>query len=354
MPTAMIQSLLLAFLPILVYILAEELLGMIWGLVVAILSGLIEMLVSYVKERKLETMILLDIGLLLVFGLVSVGLQNDLFFKLKPAILQLVFIILLGITIYTPHSILLKMGARYLKNLSITPDLEHHFKRSLSPIFYLLIVHTLLIVYAAFYMSTRWWGFISGVLLYILLGIYFAVPLLLGIVRRRRSSSQEWFDVVDPEGRVIGQATRQACHSNRNLLHPVVHLHVLDGNHRLYLQKRSPAKEIQPDKWDTAVGGHIQRGESVESALKREAEEELGLIRFPIIPLIRYVMTSPIESELVYVFKTHYHDEITVNPDEISEGRFWEMEEIQARLEEDLFTPNFRQEFKMLMELNLL
>lgn len=354
MPHSLIQSILLTFLPILIYILAEEFLGMIWGLVVAIATGMVEMIIIYIKERKLETMILLDIGLLMVFGLISISLQNDIFFKMKPVILQIILIVLIGVTIYTPHSILLRMGTRYFKNLAITPEMELRFKQSLKPIFYLLIFHSLLIIYSAFYLSTRWWGFISGVLLYILLGIYFLVPFLRHFYYKKRATPTEWFDLVNGDGRVIGRASRDACHSDRNLLHPVVHLHVLDGENRLYLQKRSPLKGIQPDKWDTSVGGHIHSGETVEDALKREAEEELGLTRFPIMPLARYVMNSEIESELIYVFKTYYHDEITINPIEISQGRYWSMEEIQSRLGDGIFTPNFAYEFDMLRQLKLL
>ena len=48
----------------------------------------------------------------------------------------------------------------------------------------------------------------------------------------------EILDVVDEEGRVIGQATRGACHADRSLLHRAVHLLVYDDGGRLFLQKR--------------------------------------------------------------------------------------------------------------------
>ncbi len=74
-------------------------------------------------------------------------------------------------------------------------------------------------------------------------------------------NSQELFPLVDTEGNVIGQATRGECHGGSMLLHPVVHLHLFDVAGRLYLQRRPEWKDIQPGKWDTAVGGHVDYGE---------------------------------------------------------------------------------------------
>ena len=88
-----------------------------------------------------------------------------------------------------------------------------------------------------------------------------------------KDNSEEVFPVVDEAGNVIGKATRGECHSGSKLLHPVVHLHVFDAEGRLFLQHRPEWKDIQPGKWDTAVGGHVDFGENVGIALKREARE---------------------------------------------------------------------------------
>ena len=60
------------------------------------------------------------------------------------------------------------------------------------------------------------------------------------------NTRQELFPIVDEQGNVVGSATRAECHSGSMLLHPVVHLHIFDSQGRLYLQRRSMNKDIQP------------------------------------------------------------------------------------------------------------
>lgn len=157
-------------------------------------------------------------------------------------------------------------------------------------------------------------------------------------------NSEEIFPIVDQEGNTIGKATRGECHGGSKLLHPVVHLHVYDPDGRLYLQKRPDWKDIQPGKWDTAVGGHVDYGEDVASALRREAREELGITGFEPEHLVTYVFESDRERELVNVFRTVFHGAV-VPSDELAGGRFWAPDEIESSLGKGIFTPNFEQEY---------
>lgn len=164
-----------------------------------------------------------------------------------------------------------------------------------------------------------------------------------------KDNSEEMFPIVDEEGNIMGAATRGECHNGSKLLHPVVHLHVFNSKGELFLQKRPAWKDIQPGKWDTSVGGHMDLNENVETALRREAREELGIEDFTSEQLRHYVFESDREKELVFSYRTVYDGEI--NPStELDGGRFWTMDEIRKEMGKDVFTPNFENEFRNVIE----
>ena len=159
---------------------------------------------------------------------------------------------------------------------------------------------------------------------------------------------EEIFPIVNTEGEVVGSATREECHAGTFLLHPVVHLHIFNSAGELYLQKRVMTKKIQPGKWDTAVGGHVDYGEQIEDALLRETREELGVRDFTPEFLMRYEFRSQVEAELVYIYKCEYDGDFNLDPSEVDEGRFWSLDEIKKSIGKGLFTPNFELEIERL------
>ena len=163
-----------------------------------------------------------------------------------------------------------------------------------------------------------------------------------------RAVACEWFPVVEPSGLVVGRSTRSYCHSGAKPLHPVIHIHIIDRFSRIYLQKRAMNKDIQPGKWDTAVGGHVSYGEGILEAVYREASEELGCTDFNPIYLETYQFESEIEKEMVNVFAVVGSYELHPDLDEVAEGRWWDLSDIDANLDKGVFTPNFESEFRMI------
>ena len=163
------------------------------------------------------------------------------------------------------------------------------------------------------------------------------------------SAGMEMLPVVEENGLVVGQTPRKEAHSGLKLLHPVVHLHILNRDGELFLQKRSKFKDLLPGKWDTAVGVHVDYGEILEDALYREAYEELGFSAFNPIYLKTYVWEGVAEKELVNVFAAVGNFSIHSSNDEVEECRFWTMDEIREAIGKGVFTPNFEHEFLALL-----
>ncbi|MDD6894878.1 MAG: NUDIX domain-containing protein [Prevotellaceae bacterium] len=159
-------------------------------------------------------------------------------------------------------------------------------------------------------------------------------------------NKKELFPAVDNDGNIVGTITRGEAHGGSMTLHPVVHLHLFNSQGQLYLQQRPEWKDIQPGRWDTATGGHIDLGENVDTALKREVREELGVTDFTPERLGHYIFESKRERELVFVHRTTYDGPVNPNPDELAGGKFWDIDDINANMGKGVFTPNFESEFQ--------
>lgn len=336
----LLKKLLPGFLPLIVFIIVDSVWGTEAGIAFAVIFGLIELLFIYVQEKRIEKFVIGDTLLLMALGGISLLLENEIFFKIKPAVIELIFCVLIGFSAFSGKNLLLTMSQRYMKGMEMNQAAVDQFSQSLKVLFWIFIAHVLLIIYSAFYMSNQAWAFISGGLFYIIFGIYFVWELFRNKLKMSKLKNEEWFPLVDEKGNITGKAPRSVCHSGKMLLHPVVHVHVLNYQGHLFLQKRSMNKDTQPGKWDTAVGGHISFGESLEEALQREVKEEIGLENIHCQFITTYVHQSDIERELVYLFYTLDHQGIKLDPVEIDEGKFWTWEELQKASGKNILTPN--------------
>ncbi len=156
---------------------------------------------------------------------------------------------------------------------------------------------------------------------------------------------KEYFDIINESGKVIGKATREECHSNRSLIHRSVAVLIFNSEGQLFLQKRSMIKDVQPGKWHTSVSGHLDSGETFDQAVRREMKEELG-IAAPVKHLYDYWWRSEIETEYVRLYVCTYDGGIDFDCIEIDDGRLWSKEEIEEKIDTDIFTPGFEREYQ--------
>jgi 3-hydroxypropionyl-CoA synthetase (ADP-forming) len=163
------------------------------------------------------------------------------------------------------------------------------------------------------------------------------------------SEAGELFQLVDRNGAPAGQAARGECHGNPALIHLVVHVHVFDGEGRLYVQKRALCKDTNPGMWDASVGGHVAAGEAVVNAVVREAREELGIDASGASFLYSYLHEGSFESEYAQCFALTWTGPVHPDPSEIDEGRFLTVREVEGMIGTGAFTPLFETEWPMLV-----
>lgn len=341
----LLKKLLPGFIPLFVFIAIDEIWGTTAGLVAALVIGVAELMWIGIKEKRFDKFVLFDTLLLVVLGGVSILLENDIFFKLKPGLVELILCAVLAVSAFSQVNIVGFMTQRYMKDFQMNEVQLKQLRNSIKLMFFVFFAHTILVFYSAFYMSKEAWVFISGGLFYMLFGLLFLYEFWNQKRKQKNTLNEEWLPLVDEEGRIVGKAPRSQCHRGEKLLHPVVHLHVLNKNKALFLQKRPMDKLVQPGKWDTSVGGHISFSEKLEESLKREAWEEIGLKDFSARLIKSYRWETELEAELVYLFVTYDFKNINIHSDEVEEGRFWTKNQIDKNLGKGIFTPNFEFEY---------
>jgi isopentenyl-diphosphate delta-isomerase type 1 len=155
---------------------------------------------------------------------------------------------------------------------------------------------------------------------------------------------QELLAVVDENDNVIGTSPRDLVHASL-MRHRAVHILVFDDSGRLFLQKRSLRKDLNPGLWDTSAAGHVDTHEDYDSSAVRELSEELGVeYGGALTPLFKIPPTAENGMEFVQVYRITHNGPFALAADEIDEGGWFTADEIDARVEADdtSLTPTFK------------
>lgn len=145
--------------------------------------------------------------------------------------------------------------------------------------------------------------------------------------------SDETFDVVDDQDRVIGRATRRDVHAKR-LRHRAIHVFIFGPDGRIFLQKRSLAKDVAAGLWDSSCSGHVDSGEGYDQACVRELGEELGLTGVRPARWFRIEACPDTGEEFVWVYRLLHAGPFVLNPAEISEGAWLSASQVDEALRE--------------------
>ena len=92
------------------------------------------------------------------------------------------------------------------------------------------------------------------------------------------------------------------------------------------------------------------RPSGIPEALFRETSEELGLSAFNPVRLCTYVWETERDSEFVFVHAIVGHPTLRPNAEEVSEGRWWSIPELEEAIGKNILTPNFESEFQRIKD----
>jgi len=148
--------------------------------------------------------------------------------------------------------------------------------------------------------------------------------------------SEELFDVLDEDGKVVGKAERSRVHAE-GLLHRSVMFFIFDEAGRVFVNKRAAGKEFEGGKWSIVFGGHIASGETADETVQREALEEAGVTSEPSLMgsfESRFKRKDP-ENVTVYGFVADR--EPVLDEKEVQHGSFLTLPELEEKIGKEEF-----------------
>ena len=112
-------------------------------------------------------------------------------------------------------------------------------------------------------------------------------------------NATEFLPIGNERGNIVGRAMYVELHNGNKMLHPVAHLHVINGE----------GVTTRRYWW------HVAFGDTPEKTLKRKMAEKLGLSGANPKLKRQYIRETKTEKELVYVFTVVSEEDLPFTPD---------------------------------------
>lgn len=170
------------------------------------------------------------------------------------------------------------------------------------------------------------------------------------------SNASEELILVDELDRQIGAKPKSDCHQGNGILHRAFSIFVFNDKNELLLQQRSAEKPLWPNYWSNTCCSHPRVGESMEEAVVRRLDQELGF-HCPVEFLYKFKYQARYgcvgaEHEYCWVYSGRYSGPLDINISEIGDSRYITVADLEAELNEnpEQFTPWFKMEWVHIRE----
>ncbi|MAG15942.1 hypothetical protein CMO88_02680 [Candidatus Woesearchaeota archaeon] len=156
---------------------------------------------------------------------------------------------------------------------------------------------------------------------------------------------EKFIDIVDEEDNVTGKATYEEI-MDKGLIFRAANVFVFNSKGELFVHKRSRNLSTFPGMYDVKMGGIVDSGESYDEAAVRELKEESRIENIELEFLFTFKFRSSKYKNNRKVYKCVYDGDITLQEEEIEEGRFMTIEETKKLIEEGKVSESAVEVFK--------
>lgn len=89
--------------------------------------------------------------------------------------------------------------------------------------------------------------------------------------------NKEYIDILNADGSSTGRICLKSEIHKKGYYHNTAHVWFYNDQAEILLAQRAASKTICPLLWDISVAGHVDAGETIEHAARRETREEIGI-----------------------------------------------------------------------------
>ncbi|CAN5142949.1 isopentenyl-diphosphate Delta-isomerase [soil metagenome] len=131
--------------------------------------------------------------------------------------------------------------------------------------------------------------------------------------------------LLTEDGQPAGVADKTAVHTTDTALHLAFSCHVYNAVGSVLVTRRALSKLTWPGVWTNSFCGHPAPGETMEDAIARRADFELGIAVSQlslVLPDFRYRAVDAsgiVENEVCPVYRAVTTDDVVANPAEVAE-----------------------------------
>ncbi|MDO4225423.1 MAG: isopentenyl-diphosphate Delta-isomerase [Bergeyella zoohelcum] len=157
--------------------------------------------------------------------------------------------------------------------------------------------------------------------------------------------------LVTEKDEFLGLMDKQEAHE-KGLLHRAFSVFLFNKKGEMLLQKRASTKYHSPNQWTNACCSHPRNGENYHQAALRRLQEELG-ISCDLEEKFHFIYKADVggglwEHELDYVFVGEYEGDFQLNPNEVAEIRYINLQDLEQEILEN--PQNFTEWFKIILK----